>query len=66
MRNRIDIDHVHCRAIIRVIGKRLGASLKPEPELPAKLRMQIDRLRKLEEQPPPIIPAAKRWNKPRG
>ncbi len=57
MRNRIDIDYVHGRAIVRVIGKGLRASLKPEPELPANLRMQIDRLRELEEQSPSISPA---------
>jgi hypothetical protein len=38
MRNRIDIDHIHSRAIVREIGERLRASLKPEPELPASLR----------------------------
>ncbi len=37
MRNRIDIDHIHCRAIIREIGERLRASLKPESKLPASL-----------------------------
>jgi hypothetical protein len=58
MRNRIDIDHIHSRAIVREIGERLGAALKPEPELPASLKAQIDRLRELD--------AAERWNKPRG
>jgi hypothetical protein len=66
MPNRINIDHAHSRAIVREIGERLGASLKPEPELPASLRAQIDRLRELEEQSPSIIPAAERWDKPRG
>ncbi|MDE5446425.1 hypothetical protein GWG65_34710 [Bradyrhizobium sp. CSA207] len=66
MRNHIDIDYVHSRAIVREIGERLRASLKPERELPASLRMQIDRLRELEEQSSSIIPAAKRWKKPRG
>jgi hypothetical protein len=58
MRNRIDIDQVHSRAIVRGIGERLRASLGPEPELPASFRAQIDRLRDLE--------APERWNKPRG
>jgi hypothetical protein len=58
MRNRIDIDHKHIWAIVREIGEKLRASLKPEPELPASLRAQIDRLRELE--------AAEHWNKPRG
>ena len=56
MRNFIDIDYMHSRAIVREIGERLRASLKPEPELPASLKMQIDRLRKLEEQSPSIVP----------
>lgn len=64
MGNRIDIDYVQSRAIVRVIGKGLRASLKPEPELPASLRMRIDRLRELEEPSPSIIPAVERWNKP--
>jgi len=58
MRNRIDIDHRHSWAIVREIGERLRASLKPEPELPASPRAQIDRLRELE--------AAEHWNKPCG
>jgi hypothetical protein len=66
VRNRVDLDHTHSRAIVREIGERLRASLKPEPELPASLGAQIDRLRELEEQSPSIIPAAERWDKPRG
>jgi len=65
MHNHIDIDYVHSRAIVREIGERLRASLKPEPELPANLRMQIDRLRELEEQSPSIVPDAEHWKKPR-
>jgi hypothetical protein len=37
-------------AIVREIGERLRTSLNSEPELPASLKMQIDRLRELEEQ----------------
>jgi len=48
MRNRIDIDYSHSRAIVREIGERLRASLEIDRELPASLRMQIDRLRQLE------------------
>ena len=44
------VDLKHSRAIVREIGERLGASLKPEPELPEGLKKQIDRLRELEEQ----------------
>ena len=54
MRNRIDIDSKHSRAIVQEIGERLCALLKEEPELPGSLRTQIDRLRELEEQSPSI------------
>jgi hypothetical protein len=54
MRNHIDIDHKHSRAIAREIGEKLRASLKPEPEVPARLRKQLDRLRELEERAHPI------------
>lgn len=49
MRNRIDKDPKRSRAIVQEIGERLRAFLKEEPELPASLRTQIDRLRELEE-----------------
>ena len=65
MQNHIDIDYVHSRAIVREIGEKLRASLKPAPELPANLRMQIDRLRELEEQSPSIVPDAEHWKTPR-
>jgi hypothetical protein len=55
MRNRIDIDHQHSRAIVQEIGERLRAVLTEEPELPERLGAQIDRLRQLEEQSPSII-----------
>jgi hypothetical protein len=59
MRNRIDIDSKHSRAIVHEIGERLRTFLKDEPELPGSLRAQINRLRELEEQSPSII----RWDK---
>jgi len=65
MRNGIEIDPKHSRAIVEEIGERLHAFLKEEPELPGSLRTQIDRLRELEEQSPPIIPAAEPWDKRR-
>jgi hypothetical protein len=65
MRTRIDIDFKHSRAIVQEIGERLRTVLKEEPECPASLRTQIDRLRELEEQSPSIIPAAERWDKRR-
>jgi hypothetical protein len=55
MCNCIDIDYVHSLAIVREIGERLQASLKPETELPLGLKMQIDRLRELEEPSPSIM-----------
>ena len=64
MPSRIDIDCTHSRAIVREIGERMHASLKPEPDLPATFKRQIDQLREL-EQSPSIIPAAQRWDKPR-
>ncbi|WP_156944766.1 hypothetical protein [Bradyrhizobium sp. Ec3.3] len=64
MRNRIDIDYVHSRAIVREIGERLRASLKPEPKLPARLKTQIDRLCELEPSPS-IAPEAEHWKTPR-
>ena len=54
MPNRIDIDHTHSRAIVKEIGERLRAFLKEEPDVPASLRTQIDRLRESEEQSPSI------------
>jgi hypothetical protein len=63
MRNRIDIDPKHSRAIAQEIGERLRALLKEEPEVPGSLRTQIDRLRELEEQSPSIVPGAERWDK---
>jgi hypothetical protein len=50
MRNRIPIDETHSRAIIREVGKRLRALLRLEPGLPVTLKMQIDRLRELQDQ----------------
>jgi hypothetical protein len=63
MRNRIDIDPKHNRAIVQEIGERLRASLKEEPELPGSFRAQINRLHELEGQSPSIIPRAERWDK---
>ena len=65
MRNRIDIDSKHSRAIVQEIGERLRAFLKEESEPPGSLRTQIDRLRELEEQSPSIMPVAEPWDKRR-
>ena len=50
MRAHIDIDHKHSLAIVQKIGERLRTALKPEPDMPARLRKQIDRLREMEER----------------
>jgi hypothetical protein len=63
MRNRINIDSKHSRAIFQEIGGRLRAALKEESECPGSLRTQIDRLRHLEEQSLSVIPAAECWDK---
>lgn len=52
-----DIDRKHSRAIMKVIGQQLRASLKPTPEQQESLRGQIERLRESEERSPSIIPA---------
>jgi hypothetical protein len=49
MRNSVDIDARHSRAIIKEIGERLQASLKEERELPENLRKQIERLQRSEK-----------------
>jgi len=64
MRTLIDIDYVHSWAIAREIGERLRTSLKPEPELPASFKMQINRLHELEEQSTTIVPDAEHLKKP--
>jgi hypothetical protein len=48
MRNSVDIDSAHSRAIVREIGERLRASFKEDRELPAQFRVQIERLRQSE------------------
>ena len=44
MRNPIDIDHAHSRAIRQEIGERLQQYLRAEPELPASIGRKVDRL----------------------
>jgi hypothetical protein len=56
MRDRVDIDHVHSRAICREIGERLQACLKPEDGLAAHLRKQVDQLHESDGQSPSIVP----------
>ncbi|WFU37574.1 hypothetical protein QA640_24175 [Bradyrhizobium sp. CB82] len=56
MRNRIDIDHAHSRAIAQEIGERLRGLLKEETELPTSIRRRMAQLRALEGDSPSIIP----------
>ena len=65
MPHRIDIDHTNSRAIVREIGERLRASVRPEPELSTRFKKQIDQLRELEEGSPSIVPRAEHWKRPR-
>ena len=67
MRNPIDIDYTHSRAICREIGERLQQYLRAEAELPASIREQIRQLHDLEGQSPSIVPDMERGlgNEPR-
>ncbi len=60
MRNPIDLDHTHAQAICQEIGERLRAYLREEPELPARIRRQVDQLCQLADEPPSIVPAGER------
>jgi hypothetical protein len=63
MRNPIEIDYSHSRAIIQEIAERLRTLLKEDRERPASLRLQIDRLRQLEGQSQPNVegPTTRWW-----
>jgi len=50
MKDRVHIDRKHSRAITQKIGERLREYLKENPEPPASLRRQIDRLHNLDCQ----------------
>ena len=67
MRNRIDIDHSHSRAIVQEICERLRLSLKEDRKLPANLRRQIDRLRRLDHSSQPNVaqPTPRWWKSAR-
>ena len=56
MRNPIDIDRTHGRAICREIGERLQQYLRAEAELPASMRKQVHRLQELGGESPSIVP----------
>ena len=62
MRNPIEIDYSHSRAILQEIGERLRTLLKEDQELPAILSSQIDRLRQLEgESQQNVAKSTTRW-----
>jgi hypothetical protein len=48
MRKPVDIDSKTSRAIVGEIGKGLRESVKEDQELPANVRMQLERLRQSE------------------
>ena len=56
MRNPIDIDRTHSRAICREIGERLQQYLRAEAEIPTSMRKQVHRLHELEGHSPSIVP----------
>ena len=56
MRNPVDIDHRHSRAICDEIGERPQSHLRIESELPVGLRRQVEQLHRLEVQSPSIVP----------
>lgn len=56
MRNHIDIDHTHSRAIVQEIGERLRGLLREETELPSNLKGQMERLRDMDDASPSIVP----------
>jgi superfamily II RNA helicase len=49
MRNSVDIDSRHSRAIVKKIGERLRELLEEDRELPANFKKQIERLRRSEQ-----------------
>jgi hypothetical protein len=50
MRNSVDMDSAHSRAIIRAIGERLREWFKEDRELPASFKTQVERLRQAEDE----------------
>ena len=44
MRNPIDIDHTHSRAIRQEIGERLQQYMRVDPELPTSIKKRVNRL----------------------
>lgn len=57
MRNRIDVDHAHSRAIVREIGERLRGFLTKEAQLPTSIGTRMALLREADGESP-WIPTA--------
>jgi hypothetical protein len=59
MQNRFPtIDRIHTGAILTEIGERLRIYLsEDQTELPANIQRKLDRLRKIEEESPSIVPS---------
>jgi hypothetical protein len=52
------IDRIHSRAISTEVAERLRVAMATEQsEVPHSLQGQIDRLRKLDEESPSIVPS---------
>ena len=49
MRNSVDIDSRHSRAIVKKISEQLRELLEEDRELPANFKKQIERLRRSEQ-----------------
>lgn len=49
MRNQVEIDYRHSRAITEEIGERLRVVLIDDSELPPNLRILLDRFRELDD-----------------
>ena len=60
---RIEIDRIHSRAITDEIGERLRVAHSLEsPELPRRIKKQLDQLRKLDrEELPSIVPSTREF-----
>jgi hypothetical protein len=58
MREHVQLDHVHCQAICSEIGERLRIALSQESfELPQEMQGQLERLQRLDEDSPSIVPS---------
>jgi hypothetical protein len=65
MRNRINIDEMLSRAIIREIGERLQARLHEGEELSDTLKRQMERIRELDDEPSMVADSNEKIGKPK-